>query len=147
MRRRREEISVNVIDTKVNTAIGVSLPFNGTAVFNSTYTTKDQLKSNIKNYFLTNKGERIFNPEYGADLISLIFEQMPDQNTLKEYISDIMSVRFPQVVVNQVLVTTDPDNYKVTIKISYSFRNNEDELNNMYYRLLPKEIIDKFKIS
>ena len=129
MRRRREEISVNVIDTKVNTAIGVSLPFNGTAVFNSTYTTKDQLKSNIKNYFLTNKGERIFNPEYGADLISLIFEQMPDQNTLKEYISDIMSVRFPQVVVNQVLVTTDPDNYKVTIKISYSFRNNEDELN------------------
>jgi phage baseplate assembly protein W len=129
MRRRREEISVNVIDTKVNTAIGVSLPFNGKAVFNSTYTTKDQLKSNIKNYFLTNKGERIFNPEYGADLISLIFEQMPDANTLKEYISDIMSVRFPQVVVNQVLVTTDPDNYKVTIKISYSFRNNEDELN------------------
>lgn len=129
MRRRREEISVNVIDTKVNTAIGVSLPFNGTAVFNSTYTTKDQLKSNIKNYFLTNKGERIFNPEYGADLISLIFEQMPDANTLREYISEIMSLRFPQVVVNQVLVTTDPDNYTVNIKISYSFRNNEDELN------------------
>lgn len=129
MRRRREEISVNVIDTKVNTAIGVSLPFNGTAVFNSTYTTKDQLKSNIKNYFLTNKGERIFNPEYGADLISLIFEQMPDANTFREYISEIMSLRFPQVVVNQVLVTTDPDNYTVNIKISYSFRNNEDELN------------------
>lgn len=31
--------------------------------------------------------------------------------------------------------------------ISKYIKNNEDELNNMYYRLLPKEIIDKYKIS
>lgn len=31
--------------------------------------------------------------------------------------------------------------------VSKYIKNNEDELNNMYYRLLPKEIIDKYKIS
>jgi hypothetical protein len=54
-----------------NIAIGVSLPFGvcGTdQLFNQTYSTKDQTKSNLINLLLTNKGERILNPEFGSDL-------------------------------------------------------------------------------
>ena len=43
------------IDTKPSVAIGIGLPFNGNAVFNSTYLTKDAIKSNLLNYFLTNQ--------------------------------------------------------------------------------------------
>ena len=57
-------------------AIGFSLPFTGEAVFNPTYTTKDQMRSNIINYFLTNKGERIFNPSFGANLREKLFSQI-----------------------------------------------------------------------
>ena len=40
------------LDTKPSTAIGINIPFNGSAVFNSTYLTKDAIKANLVNYFL-----------------------------------------------------------------------------------------------
>ena len=44
-----QTIRVNPLDLQKNIAIGVSLPFNGSGVFKSTYTTKDQIKSNLTN--------------------------------------------------------------------------------------------------
>ena len=44
-----QTIQVNPLDLQGNIAIGVSLPFNGPGVFNSTYTTKNQVKSNLVN--------------------------------------------------------------------------------------------------
>ena len=44
-----QTIRVNPLDLQKNIAIGVSLPFNGSGVFKSTYTTKDQIKSNKDN--------------------------------------------------------------------------------------------------
>ena len=38
------------IDLNKRKAIGFSLPFNGPGVFNPTYTTRDQLKSNLINF-------------------------------------------------------------------------------------------------
>ena len=43
----RNYIQINPVDTDKNKAVGVSLPYDGTAVFNSTYTTQEQMKSNI----------------------------------------------------------------------------------------------------
>jgi hypothetical protein len=37
------------IDTKPSVAVGIGLPFNGPAVFNSTYLTKDAIKANLIN--------------------------------------------------------------------------------------------------
>ena len=52
------------IDSIARKAVGVSLPFNGPAVFNPTFTTREQTKSNLINYLLTNLGERVFNPNF-----------------------------------------------------------------------------------
>jgi hypothetical protein len=68
-------------DLDKNIAIGVSIPFNAGGVFNSTYSTKDQIKSNIINLFLTKKGERIENPEFGTDINRLLFNNI-DNNIL-----------------------------------------------------------------
>ena len=40
-------------DTRARVAIGIDLPFNGSAVFKSNYQTKDAIKNNLINYFLT----------------------------------------------------------------------------------------------
>ena len=51
---------VNPLDLQKNIAIGVSLPFDGpSGPFNKTYSTADQIKSNLINLLLTNKGERL----------------------------------------------------------------------------------------
>jgi hypothetical protein len=67
---------INPLDLQPRKAVGVSIPFSSRAVFNSTYTTQDALKSNLINFLLTNKGERFLNPNFGADLRALLFEQM-----------------------------------------------------------------------
>ena len=66
------------VDTLPDVAVGVSIPFTGKAVFNQTFITKDQIKSNLINFFLTNKGERYLNPGFGGDLRATLFESISD---------------------------------------------------------------------
>jgi hypothetical protein len=56
------------LDLEARKAIGYGFPLNGNAVFKPTYQTRDQIKANLINYLLTNKKERVFNPNFGADL-------------------------------------------------------------------------------
>ena len=69
-----QTIRVNPLDLRRNIAIGVSLPFKGP--FTSTFTTKDQIKSNLINLLLTNKGERVMNPTFGCDIKKQLFQNI-----------------------------------------------------------------------
>ena len=64
------------IDFNSSVAVGVNLPLNGSAVFISNYLTKDAIKNNLINFFLTNPGERPLNPSFGGGLRDFIFEQI-----------------------------------------------------------------------
>jgi len=110
----------------------VDLPFSGNAVFNSTYLTKDAIKANLVNYFLTNKGERYLNPNFGSDIRKLLFENI-DQNALediKEIIIGDIKNYFPRVLPTTFEITSDPDNYIVRFYMKYSIvdTNINDEL-------------------
>lgn len=92
------------IDLDKRRAVGFGFPLNGDAVFVPTYETKEQIKANLVNYLLTNKSERVFNPDFGADLRSLIFEN-PTADSLEDLrftISDSITLRFPQVKVKEI---------------------------------------------
>jgi phage baseplate assembly protein W len=106
-------------------AIGVSIPFNAPGVFYSTYTTKDQLKSNILNYFLTNRGERVFNPTFGSNVRNYIFEQLTIQNYdgLEFMIQEDMKKYFPNVNVNSLEIFGFEDSNTLQVKISYSIKD------------------------
>ena len=64
------------IDLNNSAAVGISLPFNGPAVVKSNYQTKDSIKYNLINFFLTNPGERLLNPTFGGGIRNFIFEQI-----------------------------------------------------------------------
>ena len=64
------------IDLNARRAIGFGFPLDGNAVFIPTYQTRDQIKANLVNYILTNSGERVFNPNFGANLRALLFENI-----------------------------------------------------------------------
>lgn len=113
---------ISPLDLQPRKAVGVSIPFTGRAVFNSTYTTQDALKSNIINFFLTDRGERFLNPNFGAGLRSLLFEQMTT-NKIDEIESSVrtgMSTWFPNVVVNDVQIQDFADSHTVVVYIVYS---------------------------
>jgi phage baseplate assembly protein W len=113
------------IDTKPRVAVGVSIPFNGPAVFNSTYQTKDQIKSNLLNYFMTNRGERLFNPSFGANLRATVFEQITANNIdgIKLTISADIKRFFPMVTVNSLDVYGTEDLHVIQITLNYSVIN------------------------
>lgn len=123
---------INPLDLQPRKAVGVSLPFSSKAVFNSTYTTKDALKSNLINFFLTGRRERFLNPNFGTNLRALLFNQMtPD--TKEEILQEVRSSMadwFPNVTVENLIVEETPDNHTVNIYIKYSVNqtNIQDEL-------------------
>ena len=47
--------NVDVLDTKPSTGIGITVPFDGPTGINTTYTTKDTIKSNLLNFILTGR--------------------------------------------------------------------------------------------
>ena len=87
------------IDLDNSAAVGISLPFNGPAVFKSNYQTKDAIKYNLINFFLTNPGERPLNPNFGGGLRDFIFEQISNDNIdfLLEDVSSKVGEYFPNV--------------------------------------------------
>ena len=106
-------------------AIGFSLPFNGNAVFNPTYTTKDQIKSNLINYFLTNKKERVFNPFFGANLRARLFEQITTGNasSLKKQVEDDLKTFFPLVNIQKLEVINNEDENSFNVVLIYNVVN------------------------
>ena len=62
-------------------ALGFSFPLSGTAVFNPTYTIKEVVKTNLLNWLLTNEGERVFRPNFGANLRALLWEGINNGTT------------------------------------------------------------------
>ena len=124
--------NINPIDVGGRVAIGVSVPFNNIAVFNQTYSTSTQVKSNIINYILTRKGERVLNPDFGLGLEEYIFENI-DNNTLttiQNVITDGLTNNFPNIILQSVTVTPDYDNNAINIKIRYyTIEGNINEIN------------------
>ena len=123
---------INPLDLQPRKAVGVGLPFSSDSVFNSTYTTQDALKSNLVNHFLTEKGERFLNPNLGAGLRRLLFDQITEdkKGEIDAVVRTEISTWFPSLQVNDVRVANSPDTNTVTVYIKYNVTqtNIQDEL-------------------
>lgn len=121
---------ISPLDLKPSTAIGIKVPFSSNNAFSSVYTTKDQIRFNLINFLLTNPGERIFNPSFGAGLRAKIFEQI-DQTSFEEMknsISSQLENNFPQIQVTNLSITGDLESQIVNVNFSYKInRSNEND--------------------
>tara|TARA_R110000803_G_scaffold11588_1_gene34464 strand:+ start:102 stop:509 length:408 start_codon:yes stop_codon:yes gene_type:complete len=113
------------IDSVARKAVGFGFPINGPAVFVPTYTVREQTKANLINYLLTNKGERVFNPMFGADLRSLLFENVLDRTTdeLQSIIQNDINIYFPQVDIKEIKFINVPDNNTINFSLTYTIAN------------------------
>ena len=123
---------INPLDLQPRKAIGVSLPFSGTAVFNSTYLSKDAIKTNLINLLLTGTGERYLNPNLGAGLRDFLFENITESSLskLKKQTKDIIQVYFPSINLLEINVQSSPDTSLITFFLRYQIRETdiEDEI-------------------
>lgn len=123
---------INPLDLQPRKAVGVALPFEAGAVFNSTFTTKDATRSNLINFFLTGKNERVFNVDFGAGLRNELFENITPEK-IEQFqlnITENLKLYFPRVVVNKLELTATPDQNIINFALKYSVAqtNIQDEL-------------------
>ena len=113
------------LDTKPSVGVGVALPFNAPAVFQTTYTTQESIKYNLINFFLTNQPERYLNPNFGANLRAFIFQQIAEDNidSLKEDIQQQLGLYFPNVIVGSLNVDSIPDYNQVVVELTYNIKD------------------------
>lgn len=125
---------IDPLDRQPRKAVGVALPFSGRSVFNSTFTTRDAIKTNLINYFLTARGERVFNLNFGAGLRNFLFTNI-NQNavsSLRSSVEEDLRVYFPRVQVRDLQLVGNPDLNTVRFSLKYAVVDtniNNEEIN------------------
>ena len=122
---------IDFIDRK---AIGVNIPFNAPAVFQSNYLTRDAIKNNLINFFLTNPGERVFNPFFGSGLNKLVnmnFLDTFDDEFVKKFLQDQIDQYFPFVGIEEINLVVNRESNQLGIVLKYQVENFgiQDEIN------------------
>ena len=161
MAQARTENRFNPLDFEIDVAIGLGLPLvhptagqnnppatgsleGGDAnvgttrmsggVFNSTYTTKEQVKANIKNLVLTNPGERYYHPNFGVGAQGLLFENITKDmlKSLGNKIESQVSLWLPYVTIKDIEINTDRVDYnELRIEIDYVIFENDFDLQSI----------------
>ncbi len=113
-------------------AIGISLPIQiGNTAFNQTFTTNEQIKSNVKNLLLTKKGERVMQPEFGSGLQELLFDFNDDTlpGKIEDAITAALEQWLPYVTIEQIDVestNSNRDNNLVNVSVTFGLLNQPD---------------------
>ncbi|MDA9002836.1 GPW/gp25 family protein [bacterium] len=82
----------------------------------------------IKSLLLTDKGERLFQPDVGSNIRQMLFENYTPQTTilLKQFINETIDNFEPRASVIDVTVTPDDDNNTMNIKMMVRIVNQGD---------------------
>ena len=126
---KRPTYTLNPIDIGQKRGIGINVLFNNdTSVFNQTFTTKEQVKANLINYILTNKGERFFDPTFGGDLRASLFEPDSSFDSVVARLENEIYAYVPNIIIKDITVTPYSDSNLVSITLDYSINNQQDNL-------------------
>ena len=125
--RKRSYTRIDPINLETDVAIGIPFPFNAEGVFYSTFTTKEQVKSNLINVLLTEPGERLFQPLFGVGIRNLLFEQGIDLEELKSRILIQTELYVPEITIQDVIVDKAPQSHTLFIKLTYSLNIDNDQ--------------------
>ena len=126
---KRPTYTLNPQDVGQKRGIGISVLFNNdTSVFNQTFTTKEQVKSNLVNYILTNKGERFFDPMFGGNLRASLFEPDTSLDNIAARLENEIYAYVPNIIIRNISVKKYSDQNLVNIILDYSINNQDDNL-------------------
>ena len=120
---------IQPIDLEPRRAVGITVPLSGKAVFNSSYETKNAIKSNLINFILTGKGERYFNPTFGSGIRNLIFANINRDNltSLELIIRDELASFFPNLDINELILSSNIDDNTILFSLKFSITDTQVE--------------------
>jgi uncharacterized protein len=131
--------NVREIDRNDDIFVGIEFPLDHSVqgFFRKTKTIRQQVKSNIRNLLLTEKGERLFQPNFGSNLKSLLFEQITSESLLnvENSIREAITTWLPYVILNNVLVIQDDRNPNLVLtSVEYSTKLEPNALDTITFQ-------------
>lgn len=125
---------VNVTDLSQNDykvlGIGINKSSNSNGVFAVNYTTLTQAKDNLTNLIMTQKGERVHQPDFGCDIWNVLFEQIVDGDIdykIESVILDAVNKWLPYITINDIILDYNDeykDSNKIGVEINFSLTSN-----------------------
>jgi phage baseplate assembly protein W len=105
--------------------INIDFPFRDSDngfYFKMNKTDKDAIRADLLHLLLTNKGERLYLPEFGSDLKKFIFE--PNDEITHEQIKDNLNqtiIRFiPNLLINDISFRNDTIEELIIVELTYT---------------------------
>jgi len=91
---------------------------------------EESVKRSIKNILQTNRGERFFNPSFGSNIRSLLFENVSSvtESLLREYIETAISNFEPRAKLIEVIVSGMPDENAYNVSVIFSTINTTEPI-------------------
>ena len=91
---------------------------------------EDAVKESIKNLILTNRGERLMQPNLGGDIQAMLFENItPAVITLiEDRIRDTIEISEPRAELVDVIVSSNIDDNQVNVRIVFYIKNVEQPI-------------------
>lgn len=123
---------IDPLDLQPRKAVGVNMPFRAKEVFTSNYSTREAIKNNLINFFLTGKGERYLNPLFGTGIRNMLFENITQEklDEIRTLVDNALEVYFPKVEPKDIQVGSDADKNLVSFYMAYQIKDTgiDDQL-------------------
>ena len=130
---RRKDRFVEDQDKRVS--VGIEFPFarvgGGDGYFQTTKTTVESIKNNIRLLLQTHQGERVFQPNLGMNLKEFLFEQQNEETIIQieNNIVDVFAIWLPFVELNDIKIE-EVDN-QINLNIVFSLRRAPNSLESV----------------
>ena len=130
--------SVREIDRNEDKYVGIRFPLDHSpeGFFYKTKTVLEQSKANLQNLLLTTPGERIFQPEFGSQLKSIVFEQGEDiPDRIEEAIRSAVDKHLAYINIENVFTIQQDNQLNVSIEFSVPLNPDDIEVLNFDFRI------------
>lgn len=89
---------------------------------------EESVKDSIRNILLTDRGEKLFNPIFGSDIRSLLFENFSPQteSSIREYVETSINNFEPRASLIDVIVSALPEINAYAVTVVFSVINKTD---------------------
>ena len=105
--------------------INIDFPFKDSDkgfYLNLNQTDRDAIRADLLHLLLTNKGERLYLPDFGSDLKKYIFE--PNDNIthaeIRDNLNETISKYIPNLIVNSIEFKNDEIEELIIVELTYT---------------------------